>query len=292
MDIKLPASIMESEVKAICKRYKISPQDARNILMDHFGAHPDLLKRIDSYFEDEDVTRWMEYKKVIKAVKKKIYYKLRRYHQDEEKDDLLVKELEHEIIHSSRPEKIRDICDSLLRVHVSTKERHPYYHDFYEGLFEIIDRPKKIIDLGCGIHPLSYPFDKTNRQAVTYLAIDKDRISMNILNIYSKYDSRIIPMFANIMDLDWRNCIGVEKFDFAFMLKLIPVVQRQDKELLKRLASVPADSILITGSIQSMTRKENIARKEDRILREFIELSKKRIINKFNIENEFGYLIS
>ena len=93
MDIKLPASIIESEVKAICKRYKISPQDARNILMDHFGAHPDLLKRIDSYFEDEDVTRWMEYKKVIKAVKKKIYYKLRRYHQDEEKDDLLVKEL-------------------------------------------------------------------------------------------------------------------------------------------------------------------------------------------------------
>ena len=292
MDIELPESILESEVGAICRRYKISPQEARKVLIDHFAAHPDLLKRIGEHFGDEDVTRWKEYKKVIKNVKKRIYYGLRRYHQDEEADQLLVEALEAEIEGGGSPDKIRDICDSLLRVHVSTKERYPYYGDFYGRLFEIIDRPGSIIDLGCGIHPLSYPFGATNDRAPTYVAIDKDRVSINILEIYSKYDNRVAPKLADIADIDWRGDMDAERFDFAFMLKLIPVVQRRNKDLLQNLADVPADSILVTGSAQAMTRKENIVRKEDRILHEFIEMSNRKIIQKFNIENEFGYLIS
>ena len=55
--LKLPKELVEREVKAICKRYRIAPEEAENILQQHFQRRPDILKKILAKYPNEDITR-------------------------------------------------------------------------------------------------------------------------------------------------------------------------------------------------------------------------------------------
>ncbi|MFC1722415.1 hypothetical protein ACFL0C_02065, partial [Patescibacteria group bacterium] len=82
-----------------------------------------------------------------------------------------------------------------------------------------------------------------------------------------------------------------KEFDLAIMMKLVPVIARQQKELLNYLSHVPAKHILLTGSKESMVKKQSIEKREDAVLQRFIKLCGRNVIKRFEIENEFGYLI-
>ena len=80
-------------------------------------------------------------------------------------------------------------------------------------------------------------------------------------------------------------------FDLAFMLKLIPVIARQQRHLLTTLTAVPARRMLITATTEAMTRKQNIRKREERFLREFIELTGRGVQATFQVGSEFGFLL-
>ena len=76
------------------------------------------------------------------------------------------------------------------------------------------------------------------------------------------------------------------------MLKLIPVINRQEDNLLEYLAKIPGNTVVVTGSKEAMVKKKNIQIREDIILKKFIAQTGRKVIKEIDIENEFGYVIS
>jgi len=292
--MKLPKEIIEREVMAICGRYRIDHEEARRFLEQDFYRRPVLVDKILKRYPNEDVTRLKEYKAVIKAVRKKVYYHLRQYQSDTGKSGRLRELLERHIA-AAESEQSRQVVSELLLTHVSTRERSDAYPDFYKKLFDLIEPPRRILDVGCGIHPLSYPFGDPEICPEIYTASDKSRDVIEILKTYVPLakPARLIPVCDNIADIKWSDYLtnGIGIYDIAFMLKLIPVITRQNRAVLPNLLGVPARKILITASAEAMTRRADIRRREEGLLRRFIELAHGEIIGEISIKNEFGYLI-
>src|SRR3989338_9387488 len=49
---------------------------------------------------------------------------------------------------------------NILKTHISSKERISIYPELYEKIFSITGKAKSILDLSCGLNPLSFPFMK------------------------------------------------------------------------------------------------------------------------------------
>ena len=54
--------------------------------------------------------------------------------------------------------EMRAFCLDVLSEHASTSERVPYLHAFYERIFKVTGKPGSILELACGLHPLSFPW--------------------------------------------------------------------------------------------------------------------------------------
>jgi len=286
----LPKKLLDQEVKSICSRYKIGQDAVIQHINEIIVRHPQLIQKIQNN-KNAQLTRLTAYKLFIKDVKKTIYYQLRQYHQDSANESNLKERLAK--ANNKTLENLDTILMDLLASHVSSKERLPYYDQFYRQLFNLIDAPQTIVDIGCGLHPLSYPFQK-NISLKTYIAIDKDLSVIDILNLYAPHvhPIQLKPICMDIQDIVWSEFLDQgNAFDLAIMLKLIPVVHRQNKASMTPLFKIPAKRILLTGNIEAMTRREKIRRKEEQALRIFIEKTGREMMASFQIENEFGMLI-
>ncbi len=59
---------------------------------------------------------------------------------------------------SPQSEQILSFCLDVLSEHASTAERIPHMSAFYEQLFQRTGKPERLMDLACGLHPLSFPW--------------------------------------------------------------------------------------------------------------------------------------
>jgi 16S rRNA (guanine(1405)-N(7))-methyltransferase len=285
----LPQKRIDQEVKSICSRYKIEQECAEMYINEIIKRHPKLIQKIQEHGSSH-ISRLKAYKCFIKDVKKTIYYHLRQYHQHSANQSNLKDRLADI---DENPEKRNTIIKDLLASHISSKERQPFYDEFYKQLFNLIDTPKTIVDIGCGLHPLSYPFNK-NKSLKTYLAIDKDESAIERLQLFAPHvlPTRLKCVCMDIKDIVWSDFLEQgAQFDLAMMLKFIPVLNRQNKSSMTQLHKIPSKRIFVTGNVESMTRHENILRKEKKMLRHYIEMTGREVIASFRIDNEFGMLI-
>ena len=291
----LPTEILESEVKDICERYRINPDDARTIVERSFARRPDVVRKILETHSEADITRLRGYRETVKTARKQVYYELRQYRRNKEELKRLTRHLEKLIRKSADGKRIKTHINELLRAHLSTRERLEYYDSFYLELFKLIESPRTILDVGCGLNPLSYPFGDPKHRPEVYVALDKDPDVIETLTIFAPFvvPTRLVPVCLNLAQATWSDVArcGIEMFDIACMLKLIPVLHRQSKELIPMLLDVPARQVLMTGSSQSMTRREDIAKREDSILKQYVKGTARPVIGSLKIENEFGYVL-
>lgn len=292
---KLLEELIIRETTNICKRYKISAGIAKKTLLRNFELYPKLINKIDERYNAEEITRLKEYKNLIKKTKEQIYYMLRQFKINQNILRELINELEEKIQASKDESEIKSTILRMLQLHVSTKERLPYYSEFYKIFFESLEDPSYILDIGCGLHPLVYPF-KSVQNLKTYVAIDKDALVVDALRVFSRYTkgNKLVPLRLDITSSDWLNKISFTfngEYDVILMLKLIPVLYRQNRRSIENLFHIPSKYILITASLESMTKYENIYAREDAILKQYIQKSNRKIKSKFMIENEFGYLL-
>lgn len=84
---------------------------------------------------------------------------------------------------TGRSDEMRSACRRLLALHASTRERLPILDRLYEEIFAHTGVPGVLLDLACGLNPLSLPWMGL-RQGATYHAYDIDGERIDWLNRY------------------------------------------------------------------------------------------------------------
>lgn len=286
-------NLLDAESRHIAKKYKISAGEALEALEEKLAKNPSLLKKAEQFDSVEKLSRTSEYKNFIKVVRKDIYYSLRRYHSEPN----WLKRTWIELSESLKKDQ-KDEAQKLLREitlsHVSTKERAVHIDEFNKQLVNFGKESQNVLDIGGGLLPMTFPFESFGRLE-NYVWLDKDKKAEEMLVKFKElFAAKNLSLFSHkIGEKPWEFYLpkGKTDFDLVLMIKLVPVVWRQERHLVQTLAQIPSKKILITGSKESMTKHESIQKREDIILHEFIKLTGKQVTGKLDIPNEFGYYL-
>ena len=276
----------------VVARYRISASDADRLIAESFESDPQLREAVLASQSAARLKRTRAFKQAASAAKRSVYYYLRTYRAEDTRLEELIGRLEQ----SSDNGTDDEVVTQLLESHASTRERLPFREEFYERVFDVVSQPRTIIDVGCGIQPLMFPWNAAWAAGIgKYVALDSSRQDIRCVGTFAagRSDQILLPVEFDIAE-GW-NALNrhadVEVFDLALMLKLVPVIHRQQRELLSTLHETPATRWLLSGSRVSMTKRQSIERREKRVLEEFVRMAGREVVADFVVGEEFVWLV-
>ncbi len=178
----------------------------------------------------------------------------------------------------------------LLSLHHSTRERLGFYQEMYQQIFRATGEPTSIIDLGCGLNPLSLPL--MGLSEVKYYALDISKQEIAVLDYFFsriKRDYQAIRANASLLDIS--NVEGVRRLpasDVCFMFKVTDHLDkgRGHKMTEEVLKAVPAKFVVISFATKTMSGKEMTAPR-----RGWVEYLCKRLGYSFEVLNFDGEIV-
>lgn len=146
-------------------------------------------------------------------------------------------------------EKVKNICLKLMQEHASTKERTSILDSFYEEIFSVTGIPSRILDIASGIHPLSIPWMGLSDDTV-YRAYEIDNGLVNCLNRF--FEIIGYKPLARLQDVI---CTPpTETGDLAFVMKMIPCLERREKGCsIRLLRDLKVRYIVVSFPIKSLS---------------------------------------
>jgi hypothetical protein len=244
----------------VAASYRVDPATAARLVAEALAGRRDLERLLRRGLDTPQLRRTREYKAAATAARRHVYYRLRR----------------------------------LAAGHVSTLERLGSLDELHRRLLSLEPSPRSLLDVGCGRHPLVFPFDTAGRGVERYAAMDKDAGCVELVARYARArgDGRLMAVRADIAD-GWAAvtaAAGLDRFDLALLLQAVPVLRRLRPRVLAVLAGVPAELVVLTGAVRSMTRRERIDRRERPTLLRFTEDAGWRVLGEFRTADEVGVL--
>lgn len=149
-------------------------------------------------------------------------------------------------------ESLRDdiFIKDLLELQTSTKERLPIYDNYYKKIYAITGVPNKIIEYGCGVNALSYPW---MGEGVKYIGYDVDRELIDFMNLVFG-ELGIDGAQVNLGDVFEEK---FERADMYLLLKVLVLFERQQKNYsLELLKKIPAKYIVVSFPTKSISGKD------------------------------------
>ena len=171
-----------------------------------------------------------------------------------------------------------------LKTHASTRERLPYYKRLYKEIFIITGQPKSIIDLGCGLNPLSATI--IDEPKPKYYAYDINKVEIAHINQYFK-ENRINGK-AEILDI--RKVELLPKADLAFLFKITDLIEKKGHKETERILT----NLKVKHAIISFPTKTLSGKKMNFPRRRWVELlaeRKKWEWQKIELPNEIFYIL-
>ncbi len=245
------------------------------LLEKELRRQPKLAHQLDSLS-----TRSAAYKALIKAVRAVLRRNVGLFEGDPRHRETLLAELRQ----TSIPDRREEIREHLLSTHASTRERLPYNAQVYEKIFALAGEPKVVLDIGCGLNPLSFPADNA-----TYVGVDIDRTLCSAVEQYFS----IVGIEGECRIVDVRGMEQIKrlpKADLALVFKLLEVIEQKDHKLSElMIKALPARWVVV--SFPTMTTSGRPMRSPRRV---WIEKMLARLgydYTTFKIPNEIFYVI-
>ena len=168
---------------------------------------------------DEEVPRARNAADAVKRVKRRLHQAVGAFSSGAARPDALAAAWSGDL---TAPD-FRDACADAMRTHSSTRERAEHLDAFYAGIWAVTGVPDRILDVGCGLNPLSLPWMGVPRDA-TYLASDVDRRPLAAVSAF-------LTLVDQPHDVEVRDLVEsppVSEADVALLLKVVTTLDRQD----------------------------------------------------------------
>ncbi|HSN94452.1 MAG TPA: hypothetical protein VLR89_05265 [Anaerolineaceae bacterium] len=182
---------------------------------------------------------------------------------------------------------LKSFALEAMPLHASTAERLPFLAEFYKVSLQNLGPINSVLDLGCGLNPLSIPFLPL-AEGFTYEATDVLTPLLDFLNAY--FLKIVVQGRASLLDLS--NQIPKQAVDLVVMLKLIPLLDQIDKSIAtKLLQELNAKAILVSFPLKSLggRGKGMLATYQKRF--EMLSTGLNAEIDEYRFPNELVYLI-
>ena len=119
-------------------------------------------------------------------------------------------------------EPVRAFLRETMALHASTRERLPVLERFQSELSRRWGRPRRLLDVGCGLNPLALPWMGLPDDAV-YAGVEIDRALVEFLRavldrLGAAHDLRVGDLLAPL---------DLPEADVALALKLLPTLEQQ-----------------------------------------------------------------
>ena len=183
--------------------------------------------------------------------------------------------------------KALDIHRELLKRHKSSLERLPYYPEIYKKIFNVTGRPSIILDLACGLNPLSLPWMHLNnaRYFATELSSEDCKIIQDYFNIIGKY----FKLYGYAFPLDLQDIKHLPKADVCFLFKVLDSLESLKKDISYEIINkIHSRFIVVSFPTRSIGGRKMIKERGwfFKLLRSF-----NFDCTQFSIENEMFYII-
>jgi 16S rRNA (guanine(1405)-N(7))-methyltransferase len=186
------------------------------------------------------------------------------------------------------PFELRRVCAEIMSNHSSTRERLPMLDRFYSETLGDLPPVRSVIDVACGLNPLSIPWMPLARQAL-YRAYDIYEDLVEFLN----GSFGLLGVRGRAEASDVTRASGFEKADLALVLKAIPCLEQVDKTIGPRLLdSLDASHILVSFPARSLCGKsKGMAAGYEAGFRRMIE-GRRWDVRRFEFDTELAFLIT
>ena len=170
----------------------------------------------------------------------------------------------------------------VLATHSSTKERLEYYDEIYNKIFAITGKPKTVLDLGCGLNPLSFP----DRNSLYYACdINKDNLKL-VEKYFQKNNIKGKIFFCDLTKID----NSFPKADVCFLFKVLDIIESKGHKTAEKIIT----SLSCKYVVVSFATKTLSGRKMNHPERIWFERMLGRLNlkwTKFEVENEMFYVV-
>ena len=284
------ARLAERLAQDAARRYRIESDQARGQIERAWRGHQALRALARKNPSPRALARTSLYRQAASQAKKGIYYRLRRYRRDSDDFSTGLERLRR----ATAVAEIRAAREALARSHASTAERWPDLEGFLAHTRPLWRDCATLLDVGCGLMPLLFPFDRLDRRIQRYVACDRDAPCIEAVNAVGQRLGGVLEGCVWDIDQGWEALAaqtGIKRYDTAFLLKLVPVVARQQPGLLATLADTPADWLVVTGSRQALARRQDISRRERVAIGAFAKRYGLVVEREFETPSELGFVM-
>lgn len=171
--------------------------------------------------------------------------------------------------------------DLKLESHTSTKERIKIYPHIYRKIFSITGEPKRILDISCGLNPLSYKYLGCKPY---YIATELTKNDCYLLKEYFKKEK----IEGEVLQINLFKDCRFPSADVAFLFKVLGILN--DKKLAERIIkNLEVKYIIASFSLITIT-----GRKMNYPLQGWFQRLLKRLNLRYELikeENEIFYVI-
>jgi len=223
----------------------------------------------------EKIREKREFSQLPKIDIEMAYEQFAKRQVNEEEKIRLTRELLRKVFSAFISKKLLSLKEKdeewILRKHISTKERLPYYDKIYKRIFGGI-RKASVIDLGAGINGFSYDFFKKLGIKVNYTAIESLGQLVKLMNFYfekNKINGKAIHMSLfekeKVKEIINKN----KKPRIIFLFKVIDALETLKRDYSKELISeiIPtAEKIVVSFAIKSLIKRKSFKVKRNWIV--------------------------
>ena len=212
---------------------------------------------------------------------------------DEEKVRL-TRELLHKVFGAFSSRKLMGAkqkdADWVLKKHMSTRERFPYYGEIYKRIFSGIGKKASVIDFGAGVNGFSYDFFKKVGKDIDYTGIEAVGQLVESTNNYFKKENikgRAICLSLFEKEKIKKILLESKKPRIIFLFKVIDSLEMLQNDYSKKflLEIGPlSERIIVSFATRSMIKRKEFHAKRNWIIN-FISDNFK-VIDDFNFGGE------